>query len=115
MKNKISGEVVDYILVVIANLAFALIFIFGNYRLEWFGVLPDYAPHNFGFNVGIIIPLTLICFVLSLLVIFRVFLSWKKRINKMDSYFLVFFSLPAIILIVRIFVFLVIDIFTYDY
>ena len=54
MKSNISGGVVDYILVLIANLAFALIFIFGNYRMKWFGVLPGYAPHNFGFNVGIL-------------------------------------------------------------
>ncbi|WP_404986887.1 hypothetical protein ACI513_07980 [Chryseobacterium sp. M5] len=51
MKIKVKAQFIDYLLIVIANLAFALIFIFGYYRLEWFGVIPGYAPYNFAFNV----------------------------------------------------------------
>jgi uncharacterized membrane protein len=91
MKTKIKAEQVDYILIVIANFALALIFIFGNYRLEWFGVIPGYAPYNFAFNVGVILPLTFISVVISILVFFKILLSWKKRKNKLDNYFFVFF------------------------
>lgn len=115
MKAKIRAERIDYILIVIANLAFALIFIFGNYRLEWFGVIPGYAPYNFAFNVGVILPLTFISVVISIVVFFRILVSWKKRKNKLDNYFFVFFSLPGIILVLRIFTVLVFDIFTSDY
>lgn len=108
-------QFIDYILIVIAILAFALIFIFGYYRLEWFGVIPGYAPYNFAFNVGLILPLTFVSFVLSVFVFSRALLNWKKRSNKLDNSFLIFFSLPSIILVIRIFIFLVSDIFTSDY
>lgn len=110
-----KAQFIDYILIVIASLAFALIFIFGYYRLEWFGVIPGYAPYNFAFNVGLILPLTFVSFVFSVFVFSRALLNWKKRSNKLDNSFLIFFSLPSIILVIRIFIFLVSDIFTSDY
>lgn len=112
MKIKAKAEFIDYILVVIANLAFALIFIFGYYRFEWFGILPGYAPHNFGFNVGLIIPLTFISFACSVFVVIRIFCNWKCRTNKLNKYFSILFSLPGILLILRIFFVLIVDIFS---
>lgn len=105
-----KDQFIDYILIVIASLAFALIFIFGYYRLECFGVIPGYAPYNFAFNVGLILPLTFVSFVLSVFVFSRALLNWKKRSNKLDNSFLI-----SIILVIRIFIFLVSDIFTSDY
>lgn len=110
-----KAQFIDYILIVIASLAFALIFIFGYYRLEWFGVIPGYAPYNFAFNVGIILPLAFVSFVLSVFVFFRVLLNWKKRPNKLDDSFLIFFSLPSIILVIRVFISLVFHLFTSNY
>lgn len=86
-----KAQFIDYILIVIASLAFALIFIFGYYRSEWFGVIPGYAPNNFAFNVGLILPLTFVSFVLSVFVFSRALLNWKKRSNKLDNSFLIFF------------------------
>lgn len=104
MRIKAKAQFIDYLLIVIANLAFALIFIFGYYKFEWFGIIPGYAPYNFAFNVGLILPLTFISFVLSVFVFLRALQNWKKRPNKLDNSFLIFFSLPSIILVVRVFI-----------
>lgn len=115
MKIKVKAQFIDYILIVIANLAFALIFIFGYYRLEWFGIIPGYAPYNFAFNVGLILPLTFVSFVLSVFAFLRAVQNWNKRPNKLDNSFLIFFSLPSIILVVKVFISLVFHIFTSNY
>lgn len=115
MKIKVKAQFIDYLLIVIANLAFALIFIFGYYKFEWFGIIPGYAPYNFAFNVGVILPLTFISFAISVFVFFRALLNWKKRPNKLDNSFLVFFSLPSIILFIRVFISLMFHIFTSNY
>lgn len=99
MRIKAKPEFTDYILVVIANLAFALIFIFGYYSLEWFGVLPGYAPHNFAFNIGIILPLIVISSVLAVIVLCRVLSKRNKRKNNLDKYLTILFSLPVLLFI----------------
>ncbi|MFY1047603.1 hypothetical protein [Chryseobacterium sp. GP-SGM7] len=99
--NKVKAESIDYILVVIANLAFALIFIFGYYRFAWFGVLPGYAPHNFGFNVLVILPLLVITSVFSVIVLSRVLSNRNKRKNNLDKYLTILLTLPILFFILR--------------
>jgi len=113
MKIKAKAEFIDYILVVISNLAFALIFIFGYYRLEWFGVLPGYAPHNFGFNFLIILPLLIISSLLSVIVVYRNLSIQNKRENKVDRYLAIAFVSPILLFILRFVILMIWNMFDF--
>ena len=55
-----------------------LAIIFGYFRKELFGIEPGYAPHNFSFNIGLILPLTFLSLFITFIIAIITFVRWKK-------------------------------------
>jgi hypothetical protein len=75
-----------------------LIFVIDNIKEPLFGLIDDYATHNFGLNIFIIGPSTLLSFILSLIVSFRIIKYWNIWPKTNSKYIILGLAFPAILI-----------------
>ncbi|MBR8538340.1 hypothetical protein KDU71_22405 [Carboxylicivirga sediminis] len=56
------------------------------FREELFGIVPGYAPHNFGFNVMFFGPINLFVFISSFIVLMLVIYNWTNWGKSKEKY-----------------------------
>lgn len=57
---------------------FIIINILSYFRYELLGIRPNYAPHNFGFNIVFLIPIILLSGIVSLCTFLCTIYYWKS-------------------------------------
>ncbi len=65
---------------------FIAILLINTFRLELFGIVPGYAPHNFGFNVMFFIPVNLFVFISSFVILILVIINWTNWGKTKEKY-----------------------------
>jgi len=66
------------------------------FRKELFGIIPGYAPHNFGFNFIFFIPLNLIVIGLCLYIITKTLLNWNIGTDRKEKIQTLCLTIPII-------------------
>ncbi|MDF3079124.1 MAG: hypothetical protein K0S09_3013 [Sphingobacteriaceae bacterium] len=67
---------------VVVALLFTLGLTINFFRRELFGIVPGYAPHNFGFNAFFFIPFNFLLLLSSLFIILRTASLWTDSSAK---------------------------------
>jgi hypothetical protein len=82
----------------------ATLFIFAltiNYfRQQLFGIIPGYAPHNFGFNFIFFIPVTVTATLISYFVVGQTLLSWRRLNDQKRKLLTLLLTVPILTLFV---------------
>ncbi len=65
---------------------FIAVLLINTFRLELFGIIPGYAPHNFGFNVMFFIPVNLFVFISCFVILTLVIINWTKWGKTKEKY-----------------------------
>jgi hypothetical protein len=68
-----------------------------HFRLELFGIVPGYAPHNFGFNMLFFIPANLLIILGCFIVIARTLINWNHWRKPTQRIIPLCLTLPIIV------------------
>ena len=80
-KIKYDRQKINLIVAIIALALILLANILNYFRLELFGVIHGYAPHNFAFNLTIFFPLNFFGILLSIITLTLTLGKWRKWTN----------------------------------
>jgi len=70
-----------YILPILSTGLLMITLLINHFRFELLGIVPGYAPHNFGFNMLFFLPSTILSLIGALIVLFRIDKIKIKRVN----------------------------------
>ncbi len=85
---------------IIADCLLIIALIINYFRLEWFGIVPGYAPHNFSFNFVFFIPMVLTSALIAYFVAGQTLLNWKRLPDIRVKLLIVLMTLPIPILLI---------------
>lgn len=83
---------------IIASSLFVLLLTLNYFRLELLGIVPGYAPHNFGFNILFFLPTLIVILIISGLVIGGVLGQWKKIARPRNKLIPLLLTVPIVAL-----------------
>ena len=88
----------------VAVLLYILLLTLNRFRLELFGIVPGYAPHNFVFNMLVFLPGVVIILVTCALVIGNTIRRWKSITLVKNQWIPLLLTVPIFTLILLRFV-----------
>jgi hypothetical protein len=98
--NMTKGEKFNLAFSILSALSLLLAIVFNLFRTQLFGVIKGYAPHNFGFNLRIFVPLILLSLITAIISIIWVNNRWRNRKSKILKRITVILNFPAIIFLI---------------
>lgn len=90
-----KGETTNLIFSIVSVITLMIALILNYFRTELFGVVKGYAPHNFGFNMTIFMPLSLLSFLTGIVSIIWLINKWRKRQNTGLKKLTLILSIPS--------------------
>lgn len=84
---------------ILADSLLIIALVVNYFRLEWLGVVPGYAPHNFSFNVVFFIPIVLTSTLISYFVAGQTLMNWRRLPNIGIKFLTVLMTAPIPILL----------------